>query len=349
MNQKSALKWVTVLIVSASLAGAGYIFIVKLKGKTKRQYKEYVIERGKLEVFVQATGQVQPENRLVVKPSIAGRIESVLADEGKHVKAGQILGWMSSNDRAALLDIAKAKGDDEVKHWESIYKPSPIMAPLSGFVIAKNIEPGQVVATSDVAFVVSDRLVVNAQVDETDLARVKMNQDVVIQLDAYSDHAIEGKVSRIAYEARTANSVTIYDIRVLPSSVPDFMRSGMTASVKFMETVKEQVLKLPIGLFRKQKSPKELKKAGITAKVLVKTGEDSGETQTKDVEVVLGASDGKTIEIVSGLSGSEIVLEDVTPEESKSANPFNPFAGQKKSSQGGQGTGTKSGNRGPNR
>jgi macrolide-specific efflux system membrane fusion protein len=51
-----------------------------------------------------------PQNRLEIKPPIAGRAEEVLVNEGELVKAGQIIAWMSSTDRAALLDAARAQG-----------------------------------------------------------------------------------------------------------------------------------------------------------------------------------------------------------------------------------------------
>lgn len=331
--------WFLVFILGISGVGGATWWYVKTKnGGPKRTFKEHKIEKGDLEVFVQATGQVQPENRLVVKPSISGRIEEVTVDEGRSVKAGQILAWMSSNDRAALLDMAKAKGVDEIKHWETIYKPSPIIAPLSGFIISKNIERGQVVAASDTAFVISDRLVINAQVDETDLARVKMNQDVTIQLDAYSDQPIKGRVGRIAFEARTANNVTVYDIRVIPEAVPDFMRSGMTASIRFIETTRTDVLKIPTLLFKKKKSIKELRRPGSELPLIVKTGEKRGEPTFADKVVKLGATDGRMVEVVSGLDGTETLLEDTTPEDAGgSSNPFSPFGGSKKLGGGGRG------------
>lgn len=330
---KSKSSYVFILVIAALIGGGVWWYLHK-KSELKRTYKEMAVTQGDLEVFVQATGQVQPENRLVVKPTIAGRIETVQVDEGQAVKAGQVLAWMSSSDRAALLDMAKAQGEKEVSHWEEIYKPSPIIAPLSGFVIAKSIERGQVVATSDTAFVISNRLVVNAQVDETDLARVHMGQDVVITLDAYNDQPIYGKVVRIAYEARTANNVTIYDIRVLPDKVPSFMRSGMTSSVRFIETTKENVWMVSNELFKKVKTTRELRKPGSQVKVLVKTGEDHGTPTFEEKSIVLGATDGQMVEVSSGLKGSETLLLDTTPESKDSANPFSPFGGGKASGRG---------------
>lgn len=324
---KSKGVYIVILLVLGLLGGGGWWWLKVKNQDPKRTFKEFAVTQGDLEVAVQATGQVQPENRLVVKPTIAGRIETVQVDEGQAVKAGQVLAWMSSSDRAALLDMALAQGKQEVSHWEEIYKPSPIIAPLSGFVIAKSIERGQVVATSDTAFVISNRLVVNAQVDETDLARVRMGQPVVITLDAYNDQPIDGKVVRIAYEARTANNVTIYDIRVLPDKVPPFMRSGMTSSVRFIETTKENVLMVPNELFKKVKTARELRKPGSDVKVMVKTSEEKGLPIYEERSITLGTTDGQMVEVTDGLKGDETLLLETTPEDKKSNNPFSPFGG----------------------
>jgi macrolide-specific efflux system membrane fusion protein len=67
-------------------------------------------DEGPIEETVEATGTIVPLNRVEIKPPIAGRIERLLADEGDSVREGQILAWMSSDDRAAILDAARAQG-----------------------------------------------------------------------------------------------------------------------------------------------------------------------------------------------------------------------------------------------
>jgi macrolide-specific efflux system membrane fusion protein len=222
--------WIVGLIVIAVAIG---VYFYNQKNKTPAiKYKEHIVRRDDLEISVQATGTIQPENRLVVKPQIAGRIDEILVQEGQKVRAGQVLAWMSSNDRAALIDMARSAGAEEQKRWEDIYKPSPVIAPLGGIIISKQVERGQTIGTGDTVFVISDRLIVLAQVDETDLGKISLGQPVEIRVDAYSDQVVTGKVIRIAYESKQVNNVTIYEIRILPDEVPSFMRSGMTTSVK---------------------------------------------------------------------------------------------------------------------
>src|SRR2546430_2143829 len=97
------------------------------------------MRQGSIENKVQDTRQVAPLNRVEIKPPIQGRIEQLLVDEGSRVNSGQILAYMSSSDRAAILDSARAKGPAEVKYWQDAYKPTPIVAPLSGVIILRNV------------------------------------------------------------------------------------------------------------------------------------------------------------------------------------------------------------------
>ena len=161
------------------------------------------------------TGVVEPQNRLEIKPSISGRIEEILVHEGDHVRSGDVLAWMSSTERAALIDAARSQGNKELKYWEEVYKKTPLISPIDGEIIDRPVEPGQTVTTSDAVLVLSDRLVVNAQFDETDVGKVKIGQKAFITLDAYPDIQLDGVVDHIAYESQVINNVTIYDVDIL--------------------------------------------------------------------------------------------------------------------------------------
>ena len=137
-------RWIGILAVVVIAGAAVFWFARKEKTKIENSQMQSVpVREGMIEQTVEATGEVAPLNRVEIKPPLQGRIESLLADEGDKVKQGEILAWMSSSDRAAIIDAARAKGPQEVKKWEDTYKPTPILAPLSGVVILRNIVVGQ--------------------------------------------------------------------------------------------------------------------------------------------------------------------------------------------------------------
>ena len=288
------------LIVVIVLIGGA--FFLSRRGRKETVYTETRPQRGSISLSVSATGVVTPRNRLEIKPPISGRVEKILVTEGERIKKGEILAWMSSTERAALLDAARAKGEEEMKKWEDVYKPTPIVAPLTGFIIKRNVEPGQTITSQDPILVMADNLIVQAQVDETDMGKLKPGQKAEIVLDAYPEKNIQGEIEHIAYESQIVNNVTIYQVDILPEKTLGIFRSGMSANVDVTISAKKDVLLLPVTAIKERKGMKF---------VLLKT--KSGEPEIREVET--GIEDGKNTEIVSGLKESDLVL--VSSEEAK--------------------------------
>lgn len=265
--------------------------------KTQENRQLFNPERGTIAVELRLNGSVEPRNRLEIKPQVAGRMEEILVVEGQHVRKGETLAWMSSTDRAALLDAARATSDDEVKKWENIYRPAPLVSPLDGFVIARSREPGQSVSLSDVILVMADTLIVTANVDETDLRYIRTGTRVNIALDAYPDNYFPGIVEHVAYESQVINNVTVYEVKIRPEHVPAAFRSGMTASIICIAQKKDDALLLPVEAITYNGSKRTVLVAG--------TGADAAD-ETRAVKT--GITDGKNIEITEGVSENDQVV-----------------------------------------
>lgn len=305
------------------IAGAaGAVILAVLFYAIKRNGSGVAIARivrphiGSISSSVSATGTVLPYNRLEIKPQVNGRMESVLVVEGQKVRKGQILGWMSSTERAALIDAARAQGAASTKYWEDAYKPIAVIAPINGTVIVRGIEPGQAVLTTTAILVLSDRLIVKADVDETDIGRVKEGQRVTISLDAYPDVRVNGRVDLIEYESTTVNNVTMYKVNIIPDTVPGVFRSGMTANVNIIEKSKDDVLLVPTDAIVTENGRSYVW-------VTIKEGADP----QKQV-ITTGMSDDQNTEVVSGLSLNTRVAilaqTGINLEVKKSTNPFMP-------------------------
>ncbi len=269
--------------------------------KPKKSLEVIQVTKGTIQALVSTTGTVAPYHRLEIMPPISGRIDSVLVAEGDVVKKGQILAMMSSSDRAALLDAARAKGAAEYKKWADVYKPAPIIAPLDGFIILKSIVPGQTVTNAYSVLSMADMLIVQAQVDETDLGNVSLGQSVDMQLDAYPGKIIKGKVAHIEYDAQIVNNVTIYVVYVMPVKVPPYFRSGMSATVDFITQEKDNVLLIPI---------RAIKQIGPTTYAFQY---DNGSKTAKPIQIKTGLQDANNAELISGLKeGDKIAVPDKT-------------------------------------
>lgn len=306
------------------LGMAAVIIAVIVAVKTSRKPAKDTVREvrpvvGTIQTTITSTATVQPQNRLEIKPPINGRIDEILVKEGDRVKAGQTLAWMSSTERAALLDAARSRGPEAVKYWEDVIKPAPLISPIDGEVIVSQDEPGQTVTSAEAVLVLSDRLIVQAQVDETDIGRIRVNQQANIVLDAYPDKPIPGHVEQIAYESQTINNVTVYMINVLPESVPPFFRSGMSATVNFKMDERTNVLKLPLDAVKKKggRSYVFRRQNGTIKAIQVQTGLEN----SSEVEIMSGLSEGDELVIPT-----QNIIQD-TLERDTHRGPFNFFGG----------------------
>jgi len=304
------------LVLAIAIVAA--LAIVKIKGKVSNGEITQEINPaiGAIRVFISTTGTVLPKNRLEIKPPVNGRVESILVKEGEEVKTGQILAWMSSTERAALLDAARSESAEKLKYWQEVYKPIALIAPIDGEVIVATTQPGQTVTTSDAIVVLSDHLIVRAQVDETDIGKITNDMKGSITLDAYPDTKIKAVVEHIYYESQTVNNVTIYPVDLIPQEVPQFFRSGMNVSVDFMVQDKKDILVIPVDAVYKN------------GESFVYLKQSNGKEPVK-ARVELGISDDKNVEVISGVNqNDQIVVKSkkysLPKASAAGSNPFMP-------------------------
>lgn len=312
-TKKLGLFFVAIIILGIIAVAVAKIKQKKSNGEVTEEITPVI---GSIRTFISCTGTVLPKNRLEIKPPVNGRIETVLVQEGNKVKVGQILAWISSTERAALLDAARGQGEKSLQYWQDTYKPIPLPAPIDGEVIVATVQPGQTVTTSDAVVVLSDHLIVRAQVDETDIGKITTAMMAIITIDAYPDTKINASVEHIYYESKTVNNVTIYEVDLIPEEVPQFFRSGMNASVDFIEQSKVNALLIPQEAVYKEKEENF---------VLVK--QTNGKEPLR-AAVKLGISDDKNVEVISGINQNDTLIVKIKkyalPKSTTGGNPFMP-------------------------
>jgi len=304
------MKKILVVIVFVAIVVAGYFYWQKRSGDNPGQpsYETVRVERGNIEIKVLSTGTIQPYTRVEVSSSVSGRIDRVEVDEGDIVKEGDILAWISSEDRIALLDAARSGLESAQKEndpealkeakmaseiAEKAYKPVPLTNSIAGEVINRSCEPGQNVSTQSILFVISDRLVASVEVDEADIGKIKLGQDTWIVLDAFPDERLKGKVSKISREGRLISDVVVYDVMVDPLKVPRHWASGMTGNVEFVSARKDGILMIP-------KSAVKEREGKSFVMVL------EGEPTPRKIEI--GITDGRVLEVTKGLKEGDTVI-----------------------------------------
>jgi len=100
--------------------------------------------------------------------------------------------------RARLLQAQEAEKLAEIQ-----FGYATLTSPLTGMVLSKNVEPGEMVAPGSPIVTVGDlaRVYMRAYIEETDLGRVKLGQKVRVTTDTYPDKIYEGKITFISPQA----------------------------------------------------------------------------------------------------------------------------------------------------
>jgi HlyD family secretion protein len=154
-----------------------------------------------------------------------------------------------------------------------------ILSPVNGIVIKRAIEKGQTVAASLQApelFVIAQNLQdmqVEASVDESDVSRIRLGQRATFTVDAFPGQTFEAEVRQVRKAAQTVANVVTYVAVLGFSNAGGRLLPGMTANVRVVTDVRENVLKVPNAALRVRIAGVEPAAApGSAASGPVKTG-----------------------------------------------------------------------------
>ncbi len=111
-----------------------------------------------------------------------------------------------------------------------------IEAPIDGIVISRNVDVGQTVAASmnaPMLFIIAEDLTkmqVNANVDESDVGRIRAGQVVKFRVDAYPLEEFTGAVSQVRLQPIVTQNVVTYATVIDVPNTELKLKPGMTAN-----------------------------------------------------------------------------------------------------------------------
>jgi multidrug efflux pump subunit AcrA (membrane-fusion protein) len=122
-----------------------------------------------------------------------------------------------------------------------------LKSPIDGVVLDRPIAVGTRVAINDpvmrVANVLPENLVMRAQVDEEDVAKVNVGQTVRLTLYAFNDRGFTGTVSRIYDQADPERRTFEIDVRLTDRNAR--LQPGMTGELAFILSAKDKAIVVP--------------------------------------------------------------------------------------------------------
>jgi HlyD family secretion protein len=245
------------------------------------------------------------------------------------------------------LDLARARRQQATASLDQTrynLSKTTMASPMDGIVTSLNAEVGEIVMIGTmnnpgtVIMTVSDmsEIETEVEVDETDIAQVKLGQETEISIDAYPDTTFKGRVTEIGHAARisglgTQDQVTNFLVKVMLLDDVATIRPGMSASVDITTDSRTDVLSVPIQavVMREEKSDTLTEEGEEKEGAVASTdsgsvkGEKKGKKKEKEevegiflvvdgrskfVRVATGIADQQNIEIVSGIDEDDQVV-----------------------------------------
>ncbi|HEY2291390.1 MAG TPA: efflux RND transporter periplasmic adaptor subunit [Thermoanaerobaculia bacterium] len=211
-----------------------------------------------------------------------------------------------------------------------------VTAPMSGVVIKKGVELGETVTSGvssfnegTVMFTVADlkSLIIRVNLNEVDIAKVRVGQPVRVTLDAYPQKVFDGKVRFVAPAAKVVDKIKVFEIEVALAKLDDAFRTGMSANVEILGERRANAMSIPLeALQRRDGQPVVYRlKNGLPEKEVAKAREalngrskfvwlsENWKQYFEPVPVNAGIATLERVEVLSGLRpGDQVALEDVT-------------------------------------
>ncbi|HUE88908.1 MAG TPA: efflux RND transporter periplasmic adaptor subunit [Vicinamibacterales bacterium] len=199
---------------------------------------------------------------------------------------------------AAQRDLAKAslaQAEAAVRRAREVQRDTTLYAPVSGFIVERNYDPGAIPGERPVVVVADIRqLKLEAGVSEMEAGRLKTGMPALISVQARPGETFAGQIAAIVPEVDQRNRHFRIEVRV-PN--PDgALLAGMYASARLVLARADRAVIVP----------REAIVLRDGQRVVLKVHGDT----LVPVAVVEGLTDGRQVQIVSGLAAGDQVLAD---------------------------------------
>ncbi|MBI4683419.1 MAG: efflux RND transporter periplasmic adaptor subunit [Nitrospirae bacterium] len=222
-----------------------------------------------------------------------------------------------------IADAGLIRAQETLKEANDRLKDTEIKAPLSGTILTKHVEEGQVISSTTSSasegtplFTMADlgRIYIKASVDETDIGRVINDQTVTITVDAYSNKVFKGNVVRIAPKGKVDSTITVFEVTIeVKDEEKSMLRPMMTANVEILTDLRKDVLLVPSEAVRAKGEESGIYKVAVGGPLWV--------------PVNPGISNGVLTEIKGDISEGDKVIISSMEDKTKASNSKNrsPF------------------------
>ncbi|MCC9601334.1 efflux RND transporter periplasmic adaptor subunit [Stieleria sp. JC731] len=275
-----------------------------LEYQLREQNYQFQVERDKQKLKVLVT--YDREKKLI---EFGGKVEETklkLERSKKTAKAETLKAQAAIDNAASAVQIL----EQQLEELQKLLTKCTLIAEQDGTVAYANerwydaserIREGTELYSGRNVYYLPDmsRMQVKANVHESVVDKIKVEQTTDIRLDAFSDRKLAGRVSKVAGMAASSySSVQNYETIIVIDSLPEDLdiKPGMTAEVNILVGTYKDVISVPVGAVTEHFEQ---------AYVYVSAG---GTVERRPVET--GRSTHSFIEITEGLDEGEVVMLD---------------------------------------
>ncbi len=249
---------------------------------------------------VDATGQLvhrgEPMFEIYSPELYSAEAEFLLAlNAGSTNDPGAVALRETAANKLRFFDVPDAQIAELEKSRQPL-KTLPVDAPISGFVIEKNVVQGQMVDAGMKLYRLADLGIVwvIAQIYEQDLPFVKLGQEAVVKVASLPDREFRGRVTfvypNVDEKTRTAK------VRLEFENPGYFLKPGMFVSAQIQSDLDESAVLVPESA---------VLRSGEKNTVFVAL--DGGRFDARDVTLGVDA-ENDMVQVISGLSAGERIV-----------------------------------------
>lgn len=142
---------------------------------------------------------------ITLTPEVTGKLKDWDVKEGDFVRSGQVLG---KQDLSMVVTSTAMNPQTMASSADTMISKADIKSPIEGKIVLSNVVKGQVISPGMEIATIADisHIYVKANIEETDITRIRQGQKVDISIDAYSNKTFAGYVESIGQATQSAFS-----------------------------------------------------------------------------------------------------------------------------------------------
>lgn len=231
-------------------------------------------------------------------------------ERSKQLFAEKLISQELYEDTKTEFDLAEnslQKAEKALTLLEESLTKTKIVAPFDCTILTRPVSVGQAVSGSggfnsgtEVLTIANLKdMIINAHINQADVTRLTVNQEVEIQIDSVPGLRLVGVIDRVAPQATIKNGIKGFAARIALKDVDPRVRPGMTANVSIPVASAENVLAVPLAAVFTEQDGR-----------YVYVQKSDGSFERRPVQI--GVSDFFFAEVQKGLSGGEVIAIEPT-------------------------------------